>query len=546
MTKGGGEGTGHVALRALRQEGGHRVKFTAFCHRLRVHLEPAQLVLARVGFDGMDPCDLEPAEREIARQLFGPVERFAAEHRAVLAVVIGGRAGKSYILIALRCLHLALTVDLSTLAPGQIAYGNIIAPDLDLASEALGYIRGAINSDPMLKKIAVDGADDDSKSLAITLRRGAQKVVIKCRSSTGKGGRTGRGRSLFFVGMDEAALFYDSDYKYNDKDIFDANQPRVIPGGQTVVGSTPWAETGVLYELYRDNHGHPTTAMCAHAPTTLMRDAGTPNGAHVLQQVAAAYARDPENAAREFGARFMAAGTSQFFDGPTLRLCLDDEKPIAFGVRTKPGLVVTAGGDFGFARNASTLAICARDGDVYELAALEERKATPGAPLVPSVVIREFADITRAHGTQILMADQHYRETVREHLFASGLVLLDAPAQQSEITEAYVRVRTLMREGKIRLPKHDRLFGQLREVTAKFGSGGTMRVSSPDKPDGSHGDLVAALVLAIWQAWGARIEAPRLNPDSAEGAKEAERRHLAKVERDMAQRNSRWSWAKDR
>jgi hypothetical protein len=78
----------------------------------------------------------------------------------------------------------------------------------------------------------------------------------------------------------------------------------------------------------------------------------------------------------------------------------------------------------------------------------------------------------------------------------------------------------------VRLPRHDRLLRQLREVTVRPLTGGGMSVSSPRSP-GGHGDLVSALVLALWQEHGGvEVEAPRI----AGGLDDIERRSIERME----------------
>src|SRR5690242_15719597 len=87
-----------------------------------------QRVLVLVAFDGIDPTDLErPGDRDIARVLFGDVERIPAEARRIVSMVKGARIGGSRI-SALFVLLAAVTANLSTLAPGEIASGLIVAP----------------------------------------------------------------------------------------------------------------------------------------------------------------------------------------------------------------------------------------------------------------------------------------------------------------------------------------------------------------------------------------------------------------------------------
>jgi hypothetical protein len=123
--------------------------FVDFCERvLRVELTLGQRVLARVAFDGVEPAQLEGAERAKAAELLGPVEVVPPPARLVLAIVKGARIGGSYVFGGLHSLWRALTADLSTLAPGELAVALIVAPDLRLARQVLRYSLGAAESVP--------------------------------------------------------------------------------------------------------------------------------------------------------------------------------------------------------------------------------------------------------------------------------------------------------------------------------------------------------------------------------------------------------------
>lgn len=507
------------------------ISYCDFVKHVGVKLEPAQHVLCLVGFDGVDPVDLPPKQREIARQLFGDVDRFTAQQRRTFVVVIGGRSGKTYLLIALRALHLALTVDISRLAPGEVAYANIVAPDLDLAGQALAFVRGVIKSQPALQRVCESGEDEDSKSPSITLTRDGRRVCIKVRAASGKGGRTGRGRSLVFFGMDEAALFFDSDYKVNDEEVFKANTPRVMMGGQSVVASTPYTETGLLYDAWRENFGTPKTMMVAHAPTRLMRTDET-----ILGIVDAAYIQDAENAEREYGAKFTSAGPSQFFDPATLAKATD--KTIQLAQSPRPGAIVRAGVDAGFTRNSSTIFITHEVDRVLRVADYAEWKPTPGQPLKPSEVVASWATLCERHGARGVCGDQHHRESLQEHLATHGLWMSDAPNK----ADSFVHMRTLMREGRLKIPDEPRLQRQLRSVQSRPISGGSLSVTMPQARDGSHGDLVSALVLACWGFSGKTIQAPEPSVGTAESTAAAVERIRKQLHQERIGRGGRGAW----
>ena len=160
--------------------------FTAFVGSvLGVTLTPGQRAIGLVAYDGLDPADLEGIDRDLARQIFGDVETVPPAARGVFVGVCGARAGKSYVLGALRALHLALTVPLDTLAPGEVAAGVIVAPDLGLARQTLRYVLGAAMRVPAIARLIVTDSSD-----SFTLRRpDGATVEFVCLPAT-RGGWT--------------------------------------------------------------------------------------------------------------------------------------------------------------------------------------------------------------------------------------------------------------------------------------------------------------------------------------------------------------------
>lgn len=467
---------------------------------LHVRLTPGQRVLALVAFDALEPGQLEGEDREIARQLFGDVDTIPPEARHVLVAVCGGRAGKSYVLLALRLLHLALTVPLSTLAPGEVAVALIVAPDLRLARQTMRYALGAAELIPSIRR-CIQGKTADG----FTLRRPEGGLVsLECLPAT-RGGSALRGRSLVGAALDECAFFRDESYAVNDSEIFKAVAPRVLQGGQVVIASTPWTEAGLLYDFHKRNHGHPVDAISAHAPTLLLR-----NDEHTRSYVAREEARDPTNARREFGAEFLSANASAFFDARAIDAAVDSK--LILPAPRISGAVIAWGSDFGFQRNSSTNICVQRTTAEYIVSSVDEVKPE-GGPLKPSVVVARFAAELRRFGSDTTVADGHYRQSIAEHLEANGMYLQPAPEGQSGKADVHMIARGLIHEGgRVRFPEHVRLIRQLKEVVSKPLPGGGVSISSPVWRTGEHGDLASACVLALWRA---SLEAPE---ETATGA----------------------------
>lgn len=503
--------------------------FVELCRGIGLVLEPGQLVTCRVAFDGVDPVDLEGEERELARRIFGDVERFTPEQRRIFGAVCGGRAGKSRLFSATRLLHLGLTVDLSRLAPEEPGYGMIVGPKMTHAKQVLAYVRGAIRSVPALAASVVRDAAEE-----IVIRRGGYLVSFLCAAASVRGD-TQRGKTLFGFTLEEACFFRDAETgAVNDVDLFQAMMPRLLPDGQAIVPSTPYVKAGFLFDLWARNFGHPVDAIVAHAPTTLLR-----SDPHILEQVALVYAQDPANARRELGAEFVSLDASRFFDDESVERAAAPTNEIADADRVIPGDRITAGGDFGFVKNTSALVVGFWRGDVYHVLRIVERLPGDGAPLVPSETVRAFGSEARALGAGAIMVDAHYREAVREHLLDAATHLYPAPEGQKGKADTYAKLRMLLREGKVRLPDNPRLVRQLREVEARLLAGGGISLSSPTWTDGAHGDIVAALVLAVWQEHGATVAAPP-TWQSADHKREAEIEEALVRQENGRKRISAW------
>lgn len=486
-----------------------------------VTLTPGQREVAGVFYDGAAPTDVAIWGAEVVVAGVRPRAR-------VVCAVVGARGGKTYALIALRALHGAMTRDLSSMARGQEALALVVAPDPRMRAEVLRYAEGhAEKIWPILSSNA-DG---------FRIERPDGRVVSVEAVVATRGGTALRGRSLTDAFFDECAFFRDQDYVVNDEELFRAASPRVLPGGQIIVASTPWAKKGLLWSFYRDGWGRTdAVALVARAPTLALHDAPW-----VRAIVEDERRRNPDNAAREYDAIFPESDAAQMFGEELVLRCTDEGRETRLPL---PGETVTAGADFGFERDSSALAVVHdAGGGMLHVAELMELKPEPGEPLKPSKVCRSFAAVAVRHGVGEIMADQHYRQAIAEYIEGAGLTFLDAPTGK-DIATSYVRLRSLMQEGRIRLPDNARLRAQLINVQARPLAGGAMSIVSPRVAGGGHGDLVSALVCAVWRAIGTarpgRVVPRNSHEAMDDDAAEMERRRDAEMVADA----DRSSWRK--
>jgi hypothetical protein len=491
--------------------------FIGFCDWLGVKLQPGQAEFARVAFDGAEPLD-----RALAESIFGPIDfaNLPVGCRRVVDAICGGRGGKSYIFVGLRLVFGMCLRDLSPLAPGQRAYTTVVAPNEKLRQEVVNYALGACRSKPELRellRLPRGTKDDDIVSEFDFYRPDFGRVVTFWGATATRGGSSVRGKWHTDLALDEAAFFLDSSYKINDDEIFKAGKPRVLPGGQTIVATTPWGETGLAYELHRDNFGKPDTALAAQAPTLTINDT-----VYTREIVEAEQKRDPENAEREYGAKFMRGGTTVFFQPALIDAAKTDES-----FEPRPGDEIAAGADFGFRSDSSSLVMVALRGQTLHVFNVDEAQPVDGLPLKPSVTVKRFADQVKGWCGYV-MADGHYRESIAEHLEESELAFAPAPTTPAD---TYIRARQLLRGGRIKFhafDARDRMLLQMRQVMGKPISGGGMSIVHQRWAKGGHGDLVAALVLALWQVSGDTVKAKEPDRGTAEWEEAArEQRRIA-------------------
>ena len=493
------------------------ISYLEFVDAIGLTLTPAQRVFAGVAFDGLDPTDTEES-----RILWGPIaEPIPAVSRRAVAAVCGRGSGKS-LLGGTRVAHLAATVDVSKLRSREIAFCPVVSPDKETAQQV---VRFALDACEKARIPIVNRKQDGGEGFTI-VREGGRKVRVETRSAS-VGGASIRGRSMPAAVLDEVAFFRDRSHRVNDQDIFDALRPRIMTGGQIILLSSPWIESGLLYEMWVRNYGHPVDALVAKAPTSLMRS----DDKQVLADVEAERSVDPEKCARERDAEFMTSNATSFFDARAIAQSLSEDPPEQRARET-----VAVGGDFAFTRNSSAFVAVRVYPDEQEITRFEvvdllERRPE-GKPLKPSVVCAEAADFALTCGTDQIVADGYNREAVTEHLTNAGVNFVIAPAGNAGKNEVFGVVRTLLHEGLVTISTDigdgeltERLKRQLREVIARPLSGGGRSIESPLWGTGEHGDLVSAFVLAVWRAnkLGPQPDEKELNPY---GIDEHERREM--------------------
>lgn len=164
-----------------------------------------------------------------------------------------------------------------------------------------------------------------------------------------------------------------------------------------------------------------------------------------------------------------------------------------------------AGADWAFERDSSALVI------IEELEPVSVSQPMPllavvhvdevrnsGPPRDPIDVVKRFARDLKRYDLGAVMTDAHYKALVYHQLGEEDIGLIMAPTDQAEIARTHQVTRWMLNSGRLLLARNARLKKQLANVESHATSGGNLRIEIKRR-DGSHGDIVAALVLAVAQ-----------------------------------------------
>jgi hypothetical protein len=259
---------------------------------------------------------------------------------------IGRRGGKSFML-AVIAVYLACFKDWRRyLGPGERATVMVIAADRRQARVILRYVKGLLQSVPMLAS-TIEGETADSVQLR-------NSTVIEVHTASF---RTVRGYTVVAALLDELAFWPTDDAAASpDTEVISALKPAMVtvPGALLLCASSPYARRGALYQAYRKHYGKKGTVLVWQASTKIM------NPTVPQETIDAAYEEDGPKAAAEYGAQFRA-DVETFVSQEVIEACT---VPGRFEIPRIEGVSYQAAVDpSGGVSDSMTLAIAHREGD---------------------------------------------------------------------------------------------------------------------------------------------------------------------------------------
>jgi len=384
-------------------------------------------------------------------------------------LICGRRAGKSFVL-ALVAVFLACFRDYATyLGPGERATVMVIATDRKQARVIFRYVRGLLSL-PMLAPLI-----EHETAEAIDLRN---SVTIEIHTASF---RTTRGYTLAAVLCDELAFWRSDDSASPDYEVLDALRPGLgtLPGAMLLCASSPYAQSGAVFDAFRRYHGRDDAAVLVwRAPTRTM------NPTYSQAIIDAALERDPAWATAEYLAEFRT-DVETFIAREAVEACIERgvyERAPVLEVRyfafTDPS---------GGASDSMTMAIAHIEKDIAVLDCVRERRA----PFSPEAVVAEFATVLQSYRCSTVRGDRYAGEWPREAFRKHGIDYQPAAKSKSEI---YLSLLPMINSQRCDLLDDQRLLAQLCGLERRVARGGR---DSVDHRPGAHDDIANAMAGAL-------------------------------------------------
>jgi hypothetical protein len=419
----------------------------------------------------MDDADLERFRLHTGRH-----EPRAGGYPEAVAVV-GVQAGKTRIAGAF--------VDVAALTGESGTHALLLGQDHRGAMRVLlRYARAPFETlDRFKAEVSRSTAD------TLELKNGVSLSAYPCRPAAIRGLRA------CIVVIDELAHFVTTDGRPVDVEMLRAARGRLATtGGRLIILSSPYSQTGALYELHRKHWGQDESGTLIWQASAAIMNPTLP--ADYLARMAQ---DDPEAYRSEVLGEFRT-GTSTLLDPDALSACVPE------GVRERlpePGVAYESFVDAasGSGKDAFTAAVAHRDAERTVLDAV--RAWTP--PFNPSAAIAEVAAFLKSYRLFQTSGDRYAPGFVNEGFRTHGIQYQHSERDRSTL---YLDLLPLVNAGAVSLLDDPALLRELRGLERRRGTSGRDRV---DHRPGSHDDrsnaAAGACVLASMSHRGGRVRA---------------------------------------
>jgi hypothetical protein len=391
-------------------------------------------------------------------------------------VIVGCQSGKSQIATVVGVYEAAQAV----LAGKHGVFVPLISQDARGARRVLlSYVREAVDASPVLRREVASATAE-----ALELTGGVTIGVYPCRPAAVRGIRAA------CVVVDELAFFIGSEGRPTDVEMLRAVRSRVATtGGRVLILSSPYAQTGALWELRQRHYGRedsPTLVWQATAPEM--------NPTLPADYLARMEENDPDAYRSEVLGEFRA-GISTLLDPEAIDACVEAgvrARPPQQGDRMEaaPRYFAFVDAASGSGKDAFAVAIAHRDGSRAVLDVVGAWRP----PFNPSGVIGEASALLKTYGLHEATGDRYAPGFVAEGFRQHGIAYHYAEKDRSAI---YLELLPGINSRSAVLLDDADLLRELRGLQRSRGPSGRDRV---DHRPGSHDDRANAAAGALTMA----------------------------------------------
>lgn len=406
----------------------------------------------------LDPEGVELFKRCTGRSTYDPPDGGWPE----VVCVVGRQAGKTRVASLISAFEAAMC---EPSRDGEL-YSLCLAQDLRAAIRtSFSYIRALFEASAILSRSIANVTAD-----TLELTNGVRVAAYACRPSAIRGLRAR------VAVCDELAFFRSTEWIPQDTEMIRAVRPCLATtGGKLIVLSSPYGQSGALWNLHRKHHGRDDSPVLVWQATAPEMNPTLP--ADYLERMRE---EDPEAFRSEVLGEFRR-GLSTLLDPDVIDDAVDAgrRESIPAAEVDYSAFVDPSGGR----RDAFTLAIGHRD---------EERGTVDlvrawRPPFNPSGVVEECASSLRRYSVTKVAGDRYAGEWPREQFRAHGIAYEVALKPKSDL---YLDLLATLNSHRLAIPEEPTLIRELRALERRRGSSGRDRV---DHPAGVHDDLANAV-----------------------------------------------------
>jgi hypothetical protein len=455
---------------------------------------PCQRAICRM-LQGKPVNDLAEQDGRVL-EMFGGALPTAGTVPNVVLIISGIRTAKSTV-IADMAIAITQTIELPEwIRPSDEVRIPIVSTDVDTAKATFTHVVETILSSPRLAALlAVDdnGKPIEPKADSVLLRHPSGRNIEIKVVALSRAGATLTARWFAGAIFDEAPrMGGEVDYVRSFDEAFRACRGRVLPGGTIMLGGSPHARVGPIYDLYRRHFGKPDTSfVVAKAKGPWLNPVyWTPERCEELkrqdpiahQTDVEADFKDPESALGDSASIEAAMRETAAHLAPVKGHHYVATMDPATRVNTWTFTITECYGHRGLA-------------PAFRVALHKQWVPEPGRTLSPDSVLAEVAADCKRYGLTECYSDIASADFAIDLAAQHGLSLLIETGV--DLLDLGRELMTMIRRSLLELPNDDKVREDLQSVRTRTSTNGNVNILLPRSSGGRHCDYFPALCLFV-------------------------------------------------